>query len=242
MDTQIDSQSSLAFCPTLAHMVATGQAIGRSGARVSAPGLSSNNSLLILRNLQRTLRPARTIEIGFGFGASSLVFMQTHKDLGHPPGKRHVSIDPFARDWDECGIVAVEKAGLIEWLDFRAEFSCLELPRLVAAGDRFDLAYIDGSHLFEDAFIDIYYVARLLNIGGVVVFDDSSTKDVQKVIRFIRANWADGLKELDLVEYRPDKGKSLKYQVARQLGRTQLTAFTKIADVGRPANSSLRNF
>lgn len=242
MDKQIDSQSALAFCPTLADMVATGQTIGRSGARVSAPGLSSNNSLVILRNLQHTRRPAKTIEIGFGFGASSLVFTQTHKDLGNPPGKQHVSIDPFARNWDEAGIVAVERAGLAGWLDFRSEFSCLELPRMLANGEQFDLAYIDGSHHFEDAFVDIYYVARLLKNGGIVVFDDCSTKDVQKIIRFIRTNWAHGLAELDLSPYRSDKGKTLKYLIARQVGRVQLTAFTKVSDVSRPPQSVIRDF
>lgn len=223
-------------------MVATGQTTGRSGAKVSAPGLSSNNSLMTLRNLHLARQSAKTLEIGFGFGASSLVFTQTHKDLGRPAEKQHVSIDPFARDWDGAGHVAIERAGLAGWLDFRPEFSCLELPRLLAAGDKFDLVYIDGSHLFEDAFIDLYFVARLLRPHGIVVFDDSSTKDIQKVIRFIRANWGHGLQELDLGPHRPDKGKAVKYLIARQLGRAQLTAFTKSAEIPRAPDSILRNF
>src|SRR5215203_1045744 len=112
-------QAPLAFRPTLADMVATGQTSGRSGAIIPALGLSSVNSLLILRHLQLAQRPAKTLEIGFGFGASSLIFTQTHKDLGSPPKKQHVSIDPFASDWDQAGTVAVEHAGLGGWLDFR---------------------------------------------------------------------------------------------------------------------------
>lgn len=242
MDKREDSRAALAFCPVLADMVATGQTVGRSGTRIQAQGLSSVNSLLILRNLQLAQQPAKTLEIGFGFGASSLVFTQTHKDLGIPPKKQHVSIDPFACDWDEAGNVAVERAELSGWLDFRPEFSCLELPRLLAAGEKFDLAYIDGSHHFEDAFVDLYYVARLLSVNGVVVLDDSSIKDVQKVIRFVRANWAQGLEDFDLAPHRSDKGKTAKYIIARQLGLAQLTAFKKVSDVSRPPQSTLRSF
>lgn len=242
MTEEADVQSALAFCPTLAEMVATGHTIGRTGKLRMAPGLSSTNSLIILRNLHRTQRAARTLEIGFGFGASSLVFTQTHKDIGSPPTKQHISIDPFARDWDEAGLVTIERAGLAGWLDFRSEFSYLELPRLLAGGEQFDIAYIDGSHHFEDAFVDAYFVSRLLRDGGVVVFDDCATKDVQKVIQFIRANWSHGLEELNLSPFRADGGRNLRYRFARQLGRAQLTAFKKISDVKRPAQSVIRDF
>ena len=72
------------------------------------------------------------------------------------------------------------------YLDFREECSALELPKLMKQGARFDLVYIDGSHLFEDVFIDAYFVARLLTQGGVVVFDDSTNPHIAKVLRFLR--------------------------------------------------------
>jgi hypothetical protein len=74
-----------------------------------------------------------------------------------------MALDPFQKGaWDDSGLVAVERAGLSDFLDFRPEFSSLLLPRLVEHGDRFDLIYVDGSHLFEDVFIDAYYTSRLL--------------------------------------------------------------------------------
>jgi Methyltransferase domain len=237
MEKRKDSQATLAFCPTLADMAATGQTVGRSGARIPAPGLSSVNSLLILRNLQLAQQSAKTLEIGFGFGASSLVFTQTHKDLGSPPKKQHLSIDPFARDWDDAGNVAVERAGPAGWLDFRPEFSCLELPRLLAAGEQFDLAFIDGSHHFEDVFVRV-----------------STARAGHSTGKACPKRWATYVKSLKraLRRQTPEVGavcgksartrKTAKYIIARQLGRAQLTAFKKVSDVGRPPQSILRSF
>jgi hypothetical protein len=37
---------------------------------------------------------------------------------------------------------------------------------MLEAEARFGLAYIDGSHLFEDVFVDAYYVTRSVEQGG----------------------------------------------------------------------------
>jgi hypothetical protein len=51
-------------------------------------------------------------------------------------------------------------------------FSTYELPRMLAAGDSFDLIYVDGSHTALAVGIDLGYCAALLNIGGMMVLDD----------------------------------------------------------------------
>ena len=42
---------------------------------------------------------------------------------------------------------------------------------------KFDFIYVDGSHRGDDTFIDGYWSHRLLNIGGVIIFDDYGWKD-----------------------------------------------------------------
>jgi hypothetical protein len=37
-------------------------------------------------------------------------------------------------------------------------------------------------------FIDFYYTARILDAGGIVLFDDSVDPHVHKTLRFIRKN------------------------------------------------------
>jgi hypothetical protein len=103
----------------------------------------------------------------------------------------------------------------------------LALPEKMQAGERFGLAYIDGSHAFHEALLDFYYVRHLLDEGGIALFDDCSTPDLRRLIRFIKRH-IKSFKEFDLSPYRPD-GRSLRYQVALALGKAQCRAFQKVS-------------
>jgi hypothetical protein len=67
---------------------------------------------------------------------------------------------------------------------------------------------------------------RLLNDGGVMLFDDSAADHVLKVVRFVRNNMRSCLVEVDLSAYRDDS--PYFYRIARALGRLQLTAFRRV--------------
>lgn len=224
------SAENLEFCPVLVDMVRNRNAVGRSGKRFEEIGaLSTQRNLWMLRSLQMELHPKRTLEIGLGFGGSCLVFTSTHRDLRGGAKKQHLALDPFqTSDWDDVGLITVERAGLTGFLDFRPRFSCQELPQLVEQKEKFDLVYVDGSHLFEDVFVDLYFVSRLLSDGGVVAFDDSTLPSVRKVLQFVRKNFRASFAELDLSSHRLDQGKPLKYRLARLLGKVQMTAFRRI--------------
>ena len=163
------------FCPELQHLLSTRQMIGRSGKVFEeVPALSSINNLFTIRSLCLELKPKRTLEVGFCFGGSGLVFTTSHRDLGFAPQRQHMALDPFQSSvWDDSGLLGIERAGLQGYLDFRPAFSCIVLPRLLSEKAVFDLVYIDGSHLFEDVFVDAYFVSKLLSAGGIVLFDDS---------------------------------------------------------------------
>ena len=105
---------------------------------------------------------------------------------------------------------------------------------------RFDLIYVDGSHLFEDVFVDAFYCCRLLAKGGVVAFDDCSDPHVAKVVRFLKRNCSDGLSELDLEPYRP--GRSFRYRLARLLGSVQMRAFRSMGRIDRVWDAPFHNF
>jgi predicted O-methyltransferase YrrM len=205
--------------------------------------LSTINNLHTLRQLMLELEPERTLEVGLSFGGSCLALAATHRDLGHSPGRQHVALDPFQSTvWDDCGIEMVARAGLDGFLDFRPEFSSIELPRLLSAGVRFGLIYVDGSHLFEEVFVDSFFAARLLEEGGVLAFDDSTNPHVRKALRFVRSNLRESLKELDLSGCRADSGRSLRYRVAKTFGKVQLTAFRRIGVIERKWNVPYRSF
>lgn len=50
--------------------------------------------------------------------------------------------------------------------------SSVVLPELISKGERFDLIYIDGSHTAADVMTDAVLSYLLLNVGGVILFDD----------------------------------------------------------------------
>jgi predicted O-methyltransferase YrrM len=200
-------------------MLKENRTVGRSGKEFT--NLASNSTLNNLKFIQRMMwdrQPHRTLEIGLAFGASTLVFCAEHQKLGRTGTKQHTAIDPFqpCHWYDEAGVLAVERAGLGEFLDYRPEFSEFVLPKLLESGQCYDLIYVDGGHLFENVFLDARYCTRLLNDGGMIMFDDSTDSHVAKAMGFMRSNLTDSLKEV--------MPEDVRSTIARLFGMRQLTA------------------
>jgi hypothetical protein len=126
-------------------------------------------------------------------------------------------------------------------MDFRQAYSALELPKLIEQGTQFGLIYVDGSHLFEDVFVDAYFVIRLLAEGGIAAFDDSSNPHIAKVVRFLRTS-TPRLEELDLSQYRETRQDRFIYSIGRRLGKVQLTAFRRSGNIERSWNAPFHQF
>jgi hypothetical protein len=235
--------STFYICPALHELQQQGRAVGKNGKVFENLGaLSSQNTLKTLHRLMQHFCPSRTLEIGMAFGGSALVFCASHKELGHWPKQQHTVLDPFQTTvWDSCGLMALERAGLSDFVDFREQTSALALPKMLEAEERFGFVYIDGSHLFEDVFLDTLYVLRLLTMGGVVAFDDSTNPHVAKVLGFLRVSIQGGLEEVDLTPFREGRT-NLFYRLARRVGKVQLTAFRRIGDVERAWDSPFHSF
>ena len=231
------------LCPVLAELLTTRRFVGRTGRIYEGvAALSTLNNLLMIHRLMHEIRPTRTLEVGLAFGGSALAFCASHKELGHRPEAQHTALDPFQSSvWDSCGLMAIDRAGLMGYMDFRETHSAIELPKLLEEHAQIDLAYVDGSHLFEDVFVDAYFVTRLLTDGGVIAFDDSSNPHVAKVLRFLRTSARGALTELDLSGDR-ERHERFLYSVARRLGRIQLTAFRRTGSIDRPWDASFQPF
>lgn len=233
----------LGFCPQLDAMVRSRTAVGESGRVFQGLGaLSTVNNLKVLRALMLERQPAHTLEVGFSFGGSALAIVASHRDLGHAPARQHVVLDPYqASQWDNAGLMTIRGAGLEGFVDFRPQPSANGLARLVDEGRQFGLIYIDGSHQFDDVFVDAYFAFRLLAPDGLVLFDDSSTTHVAKVLRYVRANWSEWTDEWDLSACHPD-GSSRRYRVGRLLGKLQLRAFRRCGTDARAWDAPLKRF
>lgn len=230
------------FCPVLDEMLRTQRTVGQSGKVFDELGaLSSMNNLCVLRRLMLERKPSRTLEVGLAYGGSALLITATHRELGHAPGRQHTAIDPFQQEWDNAALAALERAGLIDFVDFRSELSAIAMGGLSAEGAHYGLVYVDGGHFFEDVLFDAYFGLRMLDKGGVILFDDCVVDHVSRVMRFITANWSAWTTEIDLAPYREDGG-SLRYRAARAIGKVQLRGFTRTGVDTRAWDARLKNF
>lgn len=130
----------------------------------------------------------RTIEIGLGYGFSTLHICEAL--LGNPGSEpRHIALDPNqATRFADCGLQLLEEAGVVALVEHRAERSELALPRFLDEGRDFDLAFIDGNHRFDGVFIDLFYLGRLVRPGGVIILDDYQLPAIQRAAAFYLTN------------------------------------------------------
>ena len=106
---------------------------------------------------------AKHVTLETGSGLSTLVFAR--KGV-----RRHISIQPFADEFlvlrDFCASADID-FGCVESVVARSQdyLPTAKLPDL-------DLVLIDGEHTFPIPFIDWYYTADSLKVGGLMVVDD----------------------------------------------------------------------
>jgi len=229
--------SSLNFCPTLKEILETGYVNIGEGERVPVSGTSTLNNIRAIRHALIIEKPLMTMEIGLAYGASALTFLATHAELNQA-NSQHFAIDPFqSTSWSSAGVKAIRSAGLESNFALIEQDSALALPQLCAEGASFGIIYIDGSHIFEDVFVDFYFCARLLKSKGLLLFDDCRDKHIKKVLRFIESNYNGIFMKEDIRPY-----KTWKQTVGTALGIQQLTAYRKIGEMPRAWNAEFLNF
>jgi predicted O-methyltransferase YrrM len=138
----------------------------------------------------------RTLEVGLGWGVSALFICDGLLANGTGAGGRHVAIDAYQLDglpshrtrYQGAGLAALEEAGVRDLVELHLEESQVVLPRLLAEGRRFDLAFVDGNHRFEAVFLDLVYCARLLEERRIVFVDDVQLPGVRRAVAFCVAN------------------------------------------------------
>lgn len=173
--------------PTIAHIYETLLVEDADGNRIDPfPTSLTRDRALPLYHLIRKTGARKTLEVGMAYGLSTLFMCQAHQDNG---GGDHTAIDPFQRSlYKSIGLLNVQRAGLDRLLRFYEATSQQALPRLLEQQEQFDCIFIDGSHLFDDAFVDFYYADKLLRHGGYLAIDDIWTPGVLKMCGFVLRN------------------------------------------------------
>ncbi|HIE11631.1 MAG TPA: class I SAM-dependent methyltransferase, partial [Kiritimatiellae bacterium] len=160
--------------------------------RPASSGISARHAAALYHMVLRE-EPELVVETGMGQGFSTLAILCALSRTGG----RLISIDPY-EGWEsgmKAALFAVERAGYAGRHRHIRRRSSEALPALLAEGTRIQMGYVDGSHRFEDVFIDFYYLDRMLVPGGVIGFDNCGWADVYRVIRFLQRR--SGYREVD---------------------------------------------
>ena len=128
-------------------------------------------------------REARVLEIGSWEGRSALFF------VNFLPRCRLTCIDPWTGSAEHLvdphfAALALESEGRFDAnvASFASRIEKIKapspraLPELGIAGRRFDIVYIDGSHIAADVYADAVLSWPMVVPGGIVIFDDYEWK------------------------------------------------------------------
>jgi predicted O-methyltransferase YrrM len=141
----------------------------------------------------------RTIEIGLAYGFSALHIGEGLL-LGNATNPKHTVIDAYQAQEDKyakVGLNILTEAGLGEIIEFYGEKSEIVLPRLLSENRNFDFAFVDGCHLFDCVFLDLFYLGRIVKKGGIIFLDDYDKPAIRKSATFFIKNLEWKIEEIE---------------------------------------------
>lgn len=179
----------------------------------------------ILTGWMDEFKPDAILEIGLAYGVSAMTICDAIQDWS---GVSYDIIDCFQnREWRSIGLFNMQKSGYINEISFHEERSEIQLPQFLKEKRKFDLVFVDGCHRFDHVFIDFFYVNKMLNTGGVVVFDDVHLKSIQKVLSFI--DCYGGYEKIDVPEI--DQKTQLKLRKMMGVPESRIIGYKKVKTV-----------
>jgi predicted O-methyltransferase YrrM len=161
-------------------------------------------------------RAVNAIEIGCAFGFSALHIGEGLR-LNNVANPKHTIIDAWQTQenkYANLGLDILAKAGLDNIIEFYGEKSEIALPRLLGENRKFDFAFVDGCHLFDCVFVDLFYLGNLVKNGGIIFLDDYDKPGIRKAITFFIKNLGWKIEESGLNE-KSDLNKKREWLVVR---------------------------
>jgi predicted O-methyltransferase YrrM len=140
-----------------------------------------------LRDLLIAHKARTVIEIGLAYGSSTLAISEALVSQGTRES-RHVIIDAHQESFGDAGWNALVSAGLTELCELIPERSQLALPTLASGGFIADASFVDGSHIFHNVFVDLFFLRKLVRPGGLVVLDDCNWPSVATAVQYFERN------------------------------------------------------
>ena len=121
------------------------------------------------------------------YGSSALAIAEALVAAGSNEA-RHVIVDAYQKGFHGSGWAAITGAGLAGLCCLVEERSQIALPRLLGDGLVADAAFVDGSHIFHNVFVDLFYLRELVRPGGLIILDDCQHLSVATAARYFEVN------------------------------------------------------
>lgn len=141
----------------------------------------------VLRDLLIAEQPQVVIELGLAYGASALAVSEALVMAGRED-PHHLIIDAFQDHFHDTGWNAIVSAGLGSLCSLLRERSQIVLPRLLSERLIADAAFVDGSHIFHNVFVDLALLRGIVRPGGLIILDDCDLPSVATAVRYFELN------------------------------------------------------
>jgi hypothetical protein len=138
---------------------------------------------------------SKVLDIGTGYGISMLYMLEGLKESKvDEKEKKLVTIDPYQNlQWENGGLIQADKSGLSKYVEFYEQPSADVLPEFYKDNQKFDFVFLQGFYLFDYIMTDIFYINKLINVGGVLIIPEpanlSSTIFIRNFIKNNYKNW-----------------------------------------------------
>lgn len=168
--------------PLLEKVCETKTFINSRNETVTVHSETSVGQCMFLQDIIRKNGLKASVEIGLAYGTSTLAIAEAVVENGG----RSVAIDPYENSyWGGNGLDLVKQAGYEGSLEFFEDFSYITLSRFLEQGRKFDFAYIDSTKLLDWLMVDFFLLDKLLEINGIIVFDDVNYPSIRKLLRYL---------------------------------------------------------
>ncbi len=125
-------------------------------------------------------KPKVSLEIGLCHGISSMYICDALKEVG---GEKHHIIDP-GLEVNKYGLHNLDQCGLKGFYQHYDDVSESRLPIMWKEGLKVDFVFLDGWQTLDQLMLDFFYIDKILNIGGVVAFDDCEMQSVKSAVSY----------------------------------------------------------
>ena len=238
----LQRQSDITLPPneTLREILASGYVTDADGRQQPLyAGISSLHAAALYRAVLQ-IRPKQVVEIGMCFGISTLSILTALRELNE--GGRLISIDPAQNSSEKgVGLLNVRRAGLSSLHELIEQPSYTALPELLKKDFKMDFGYIDGSHIFDHALLDFFYMDRMAVPGGVIGFNDCGWRSIHHVIKFMQTHRK--YEELDVGLSKNYRSRNLLFSMVRWMeGRSSADRYFRKIDSWEPEGNFYRRF